>query len=144
LPGRPHPPEKPGRPADERGVSGTRQGLGRRGEEVAARYLQARGYRIIARNLRTRLGELDLVALDGEAVVFVEVKTRRTDRAGGGAEAVDAAKRRRLLRLARAFVAARGLADRPCRFDVVALAVRPGRARIEVVRDAFGEGDRGG
>ncbi len=118
-------------------VTQARRTLGRRGEEVAAEVLRRRGWRILARNYRCPLGELDLVAEDGDVVVFVEVKTRRGLRAGSAAEAVGPGKRRRLLRLARYFLAVHGLTGRACRFDVVCLTVAPGRARVAVLRDAF-------
>ncbi len=121
-------------------MSQGRRGLGRRGESVAEAFLLSRGYRIIARNYRCPLGELDLVASEGGAVVFVEVKTRRGARAGSGVEAVSGRKRRRLRRLARYYLAAHGLEGRPCRFDVVSLSVRPGRARVQIWRNAFQEG----
>lgn len=115
------------------------QPLGRLGEEVAARLLQRRGLTILARNLRSRLGELDLVARDGDTVVFVEVKARR---AGGGdppQAAVDWRKQARLSRLALGYLAARGLAGQRCRFDVVAvtLAADGTVARVEHLRGAF-------
>lgn len=117
---------------------GDRRGaLGRRGEEVVEALLRRRGWRILARNFRCPRGELDLVAEEEGVIVFVEVKTRRTSRAGSGAEAVAADKQRRLLRLAEYFLSVRGLVGRPCRFDVAAVAVEPGRARVQVVRDAF-------
>jgi len=121
------------------GVSQGRCRLGRRGEEVAAQYLLRRGCRILARNYRCPLGELDLVAEEDGVIVFVEVKTRRGGRAGTGAQAVTTHKRRRLLRLARYYLAVHGLAGGPCRFDVISLAVSSGRARVEVVRHAFQE-----
>jgi len=97
-----------------------RHTLGRRGEDAAAEYLRRRGFEILARNVRSSLGELDLVALDGDVVVFVEVKARR--RKGAGAlEAVDARKQHRLSRLALAFLARAGWMERPARFDVVAV-----------------------
>ncbi|AKK11359.1 YraN family protein [Corynebacterium uterequi] len=92
--------------------------LGQRGEEYAASWLQAHGYYLIARNVRYRCGEIDIIAADGDDIVFVEVKTRRT-RDFGAAEAVDAAK---LARMRAA--AARWLDDKPwmsVRFDVLEL-----------------------
>src|SRR3990170_3617989 len=115
-------------------------GLGGRGEAVAEVPPRRRGCRILARNCRCPLGELDLVAEEDGVVVFVEVKTRRGSRAGSGAEAVGPHKRYRLLRLSRYFLAAHGLAGVPCRFDVISLTVGAGRARIEVLRNAFQEG----
>ena len=117
-----------------------RKTLGRRGEDVVVALLRRRGWRILARNFRCPLGEIDLVAEEAGVVVFVEVKTRRTSHAGSGAEAVSAHKQRRLFRLAQYFLSVYGLDGRPCRFDVAAVAVAPGRARVQVVRDAFGAG----
>lgn len=95
--------------------------LGQRGERLAARFLRRQGYRIVARGSRSRLGELDLVAVDGRTVVFVEVKTRRSHRAGTPAAAVGPRKQRQLTYLALAFLKRHGLLDNPARFDVVAI-----------------------
>lgn len=92
--------------------------LGRRGEDAAAEYLRRVGFEVVARNVRMPIGELDLVALDGDVVVFVEVKARKR---GGALEAVDARKQARLSRLALAFLARAGWLEREARFDVVAV-----------------------
>jgi putative endonuclease len=99
-------------------------------EDAAARHLEAQGYRILARNVRSKLGELDIIARDGRVVCFVEVRLRRN---GTAAETVDAGKRRRLARAAQRYLAAQRLHDAPCRFDVV--AVGPGG--MTLIRDAF-------
>src|SRR3954468_5252024 len=78
--------------------------LGRRGEDAAARYLKKLGYVIVARGHRDNIGEIDLVAVDGRTVVFIEVKTRTTHDAGHPADAVDEAKQRRLTRLALSYL----------------------------------------
>ena len=93
--------------------------LGERGEMLAARFLRRQGCRIIARRRRIRYGEVDLIAVDGRTVVFVEVKTRRHERMGAPALAVDATRRRRLTRAALAFLKAHNLLNSPARFDVV-------------------------
>jgi len=119
--------------------------LGRRGEKAAARYLKRRGYRIVAQRDRLwHLNELDLVAVDGRTIVFVEVKTRRDTQHGHPAEAVDANKQRRLSRLARAFLKRHGLSDRPARFDVVAVTwpAHSRRPVIEHIPNAFEAADR--
>lgn len=121
-------------------MSQGRRILGRRGESVAETFLLARGYRILARNYRCPLGELDLVASEGGAVVFIEVKTRRGAKAGSGAEAISARKRWRMVRLAAYYLATHAIEGVPCRFDVVSLSVRPGEARVQVCRNAFREG----
>jgi putative endonuclease len=114
--------------------------LGQRGEAAAARYLCRRGYKILARGDRFGPGELDLVALDRETIVFVEVKTRQSHEAGHPAEAVDGPKQRRLTRLAVTFLKRHGLLECPARFDVIAVTWPAGRRRpaIEHVENAFG------
>ena len=118
--------------------------LGQRGEALAARYLRRRGYKILARTHRLFPGELDLVALDRDTVVFVEVKTRRSADAGHPAEAVTPAKQRRLTRLAVTFLKRHGLLERPARFDVVAITwPERGRPTIEHFENAFDAVGRG-
>ncbi len=106
--------------------------LGRRGEAVAARFLRRRGYKIVARGERGDLGELDLVAVDGRTVVFVEVKTRQTDQMGHPGEAVDQRKQARLTRLALAYLKRHRLLEYPARFDVVAVTWPEDRRRPRV------------
>jgi putative endonuclease len=95
--------------------------LGQRGEAAAARFLKQKGLVVVARSDRGRLGELDLVAVDGRVVVFVEVKTRRSHDAGHPADAVDQRKQQRLTRLALTYLKRHGLLEYPARFDVVAV-----------------------
>ena len=95
--------------------------LGRRGEDAAARFLRRRGYLILERSSRSKPGELDLVALDGQTIVFVEVKTRRQSETGHPAEAVTLDKQRRLTRLAVTWLKRHRLLEQPARFDVVAI-----------------------
>ncbi len=115
-----------------------RQQLGRVGEGAAVEALRDRGYRILERNVRPRRGELDVVAEEGGELAFVEVKARRSGTHGTPAEAVGARKRRALVQLALGYLVRRGLGERPCRFDVVEVWLPPaGRARVEILRDAF-------
>jgi len=109
------------------------------GERAAARFLRRRGYRIVAQRDRSALGEIDLVAIDGKTVVFVEVKTREGQEAGHPSEAVDNAKRRRLARLGLAYLKRHHLLGYPARFDVVAVTWPHGRRRptIEHFQNAF-------
>lgn len=95
--------------------------LGRSGERLAADYLAGQGYELIARNVRRREGEVDLVALDGGALVFVEVKLRRPGAKGRAIEALSAAKQRRLRELALAYGADHPALPRRQRIDVVAI-----------------------
>ena len=95
--------------------------LGPQGEQLAARFLQKLGYRILARGHRQRLGELDLVALDGETLVFVEVKTWRRGDKGDPALAVDDRKQEKLTRAALTYMQRRRLLEQRARFDVVSI-----------------------
>lgn len=105
-----------------------RQRLGKHGEDLAARYLQAQGYLILARNVRTPYGELDLVARQGEVVVFVEVKTRRNDAFGMPEDAVGFRKQARLLASAQAYLQAHPDLPGHWRVDVIAIRLRPGHS----------------
>jgi putative endonuclease len=114
-----------------------RQLLGIRGEDLACAELQRRGYAILERRYRTRYGEIDIVARDGEVTVFVEVKTRTGDGYGDGAEAVTPWKQRRIANMSLDFVSRRRLHDRPCRFDVVAVDLTGPAPRVDVYTHAF-------
>jgi len=95
--------------------------LGDRGERAAVRYLKQHGYQILARQYKTDYGELDVIALDQETVVFVEVKTRKTVAKGQPFEAVTQQKQRQLTRLAAAFLKKHQLLQHPARFDVISI-----------------------
>jgi putative endonuclease len=99
--------------------------------------LVERGYAIIARRYRTRLGEIDIVARDGDTTVFVEVKLRTGNDFGGGAVAVTAAKQRKVALMAMDYLARHRFEDRPCRFDVVAIDATGDPPRVEVYQNAF-------
>jgi putative endonuclease len=109
---------------------------GARAEDICAALMRGAGLRILARNWRCRVGEIDLVAADGDTLVFAEVRLRRGAAFGGAAESITAGKRARLVAAARHY-----LAGRPpvaCRFDVLLLdALSP--ACVRWIRDAFGE-----
>lgn len=110
-----------------------RRALGAAGEAAAAAWYEARGYRVVARNWRCREGELDLVVARGPQLVFVEVKTRTTDRFGIPAEAVTALKQRRLRALAQLYLAGNGVRAGELRFDVVSILA----GQLEVIEAAF-------
>jgi putative endonuclease len=110
---------------------------GRRGEAVAAAYLVGQGYEILARNVRTRYGEIDVVAREGETLVFIEVRARRGSDLGTPEESIDARKQARLVALSEAYLA--DLAEPPaaCRIDVVAVELSGSTVRrIDLIRDA--------
>jgi putative endonuclease len=108
------------------------QASGGAAEEAAARYLARRGVEILARNYRTRLGEIDLVAREGAMLLFVEVRLRRDARFGGAAASIDGRKRMRIERAARQYLARLGR-EPACRFDVVTLD----GDNVEWLRGAF-------
>lgn len=104
-------------------------------ERVAAAYLRGRGLRLVTRNFRCRVGEIDLIMHDGDTLVFVEVRQRSSDAFGGAAASITATKRRRLLAAAHVYLS-RSLRLPPCRFDAVLLA---GSGEPDWIRDAFRE-----
>ena len=110
--------------------------LGKRGEDLACDALRRAGYEILARQFRTRCGEIDIIANHRLTVVFVEVKTRRSSRYGSCAEAITSWKRRRIARVAEEFLARYRLAGRPCRFDVAVVDLSDS-PRVDIVRGAF-------
>ena len=119
-------------PADARAAAG------RAAEDLAARFLDAWGLRVVARNFRTRRGEIDLVARDGATLVFVEVRFRRSASHGGAAESITPAKQARLIAAAQVYLL-RQRGDPPCRFDAILLdALDP--ARIDWRRDVIATG----
>jgi putative endonuclease len=113
--------------------------LGERGEAAAGKYLRRLGYQIVGRQDRHRLGEIDIVAVDGQTVVFVEVKTRTSHAAGHPAEAITPDKQRRLTRVALSFLKRHGLLDSAARFDVIAVTWEDPKRRptIEHYQNAF-------
>ena len=111
--------------------------LGRQGEAVAEAFLRARDYRILARNFRCRSGEIDIVALDGNMLVFVEVRSRRGDRAGTPLESVTPRKQQQVVRVARVFLSQRGWSERCARFDVVGVRFDDDPPIVEHIAAAF-------
>jgi putative endonuclease len=107
--------------------------LGQRYEAIAEQLLTGLGYRVVERNFTCRGGEIDLVCLDGEVLVFVEVRGRANDEHGAPEETIGRLKQRRLLRAAWVYLLRRGLGEPACRFDVIAIDVRGAR----LYRDAF-------
>ena len=120
-------------------MSVDRYELGKSGENLAVRELTADGYAIAARRYRTRFGEIDIVARDGDTIVFVEVRRKTGDGCGTAAESVTPDKQRRVVRMAVDYLARNDLYDRcAVRFDVVAIDDQPsGVPRVTVIKDAF-------
>lgn len=110
-----------------------RRVLGLAGEHVAERELIRRGYEVVARNVRTRIGEIDLIVRDSRGYLFVEVKTRRAGSFVAAAEAVDRRKAERLAVLAQSWLAACGQRDAPWRVVIAALTVRATGTKVELI-----------
>jgi putative endonuclease len=111
--------------------------LGQKGEELAISRLKKLNYKILEKNFKCPLGEIDIIARDSNILVFVEVKTRASKDFGGPAAAVDARKQRQLSRVALTYLNQKKLFNVPARFDVVAVELIPPSPRIEVIRNAF-------
>jgi putative endonuclease len=109
------------------------QDIGRSGEDAAEALLREENFRIIDRNFRTRLGEIDIIAEEGDMLCFIEVKTAK----GLPAEAVTARKQRQIAKVAAVYLDRYHPSGRVCRFDVVSVTEKHGSAEAEIVRDAF-------
>ena len=115
-----------------------RLSLGRYGEDAATLYLATQGYRVVARNLRTPVGEIDIIVQRAKSLIFVEVKTRRSLAFGSPQEAVGPRKQRQIIRAAQWYLSDaqhRGLQPR---FDVIAILYLPDGPQIEHIVNAFG------
>jgi len=110
--------------------------LGERGEAIAVRFLKKHGYKIIRKNYRTPIGEIDIIAMDGNTLVFIEVKARESIRYGLPFESVNNKKRQKISKVARLYL--KRFRDVPhCRFDVVSINYDDGRAVVDLIKDAF-------
>lgn len=122
-----------------RSTGNYKQRLGQRGEDIGAAYLERQGYVILARNWRCSLGELDIVAREGETLVCVEVRARRGDRLGTPEESITPAKQAKLVELAQTYIQETGQTDQDWRIDVMAIEVGPrGEVkRLNLIRNAI-------
>ena len=117
--------------------------LGARGEELAVRYLKNRGYRILERNYRVKLGEIDIIAEQGGDLVFIEVKTRSDSLFGSPFDSVTVPKQKQLAKVALEYMSQCGCHNRPARFDVVGVQLKAANAaqlqdaKIELMQNAF-------
>jgi putative endonuclease len=110
--------------------------LGNKGEDLAARYLRKRGYRILKRNYKAPTGEIDIIAEDSGTVVFVEVKTRTDDQFGRPEEAVNYRKQRKIQSTALYYLS-REKGEKRARFDIVSVYMKEKRKEVEHIKDAF-------
>jgi putative endonuclease len=114
-----------------------RKRVGREGEDKAICYLQKKGWTVLERNYRAERGEIDIVALDGEVLVFVEVKTKRHDSFGEPETWVDRRKQAQIGKVAQAYVQQHNIDDRDCRFDVIGVVDVGQNIEIRHIKDAF-------
>jgi len=111
--------------------------LGKRGEEVAIRFLKKRGYHILERNYSCKMGEMDIIAREKDTLVFIEVKTRTSTAFGPPQFAVDLSKQIQLSKVALHFLKEKGIGEIKARFDVVAILLGQQREEIELIKNAF-------
>lgn len=109
---------------------------GRTGEDIAADYMIGQGLRILSKNFRASCGEIDIIALDGKELVFVEVKARRTGEFGIGADSVGYYKQKKITNTAELYLNMTKVKYESCRFDVASVDLRTNSV-VEYVRDAF-------
>ncbi len=112
--------------------------LGKEGEGLALEALNKSGYRIIERNFKNKLGEIDLIARENNVICFIEVKTRADESFGGPLEAVSKTKQRKLSQVALSYLKSKGLIEQEARFDVVAVMIRQdGTKEAQILKNAF-------
>lgn len=111
--------------------------IGKRGEEAAAGLLKENGYKILARNYKSRLGEIDIIALDKGTFCFVEVKAREGVACGYPQEAVSKFKQRQVSKTALYFLKEKGFLNKKARFDVVSVIYEGGLPQLSLIKDAF-------
>ena len=111
--------------------------LGKIGEDLALRKVKRLGYKVVARNYRCPLGEIDLIAKDRGCLVFIEIKTRKGKSVGYAKEAVDGRKRRQISKVALAYMKSNECMDVKARFDVIAINIMGDQKEIEVITNAF-------
>jgi len=111
--------------------------LGRSGEEAAANFLKKNGYKILARNYKSRLGEIDIIAKDKDTLAFIEVKTRLSDKFGLPQEAVMKSKQRQISKAALSFLKEKNLLHEKARFDVVSVEYSQDKPKLDLIKNAF-------
>jgi putative endonuclease len=111
--------------------------LGKEGEQIAVAYLKKNGYRIFETNFRCPTGEIDIIAREKDEIVFIEVKTRKSNQLGYPEQAVGTRKQAKLSQLALWYLQKKKLADAKARFDVVAITLLPEGNEIKLIKNAF-------
>ncbi len=110
---------------------------GKIGEEIAVKFLTKKGFKILRRNYRYGKGEIDIIAMDGDKLIFVEVKTRISDRFGTPEDSVTIKKRKQLRKIADAFLQTNEVEFSECRFDVIGIILKRGKLEINHIENAF-------
>lgn len=111
--------------------------LGKKGEEAAVGLLKDNGYKILLKNYKTKLGEIDIIASDKGTICFIEVKTRQSDRFGLPTEAISDSKQRQISKVALMFLKEKNLLDKKARFDVVSILYSKDRPQLDLIKNAF-------
>ncbi len=112
--------------------------VGKQGEQLAAVFLKKNGYKVLEYNYRNRLGEIDIIAKDGDFICFIEVKTRLSNHQGTPLEAITTQKQKKISQVALSYLKQKHLIDQYARFDVVSVEKTPdGKEKIDVLKDAF-------
>ena len=111
--------------------------LGQMGEKLACIELTRMGYKIVTQNYRCKIGEIDVIAEDGETLVFIEIKTRNKAETSVVKEAVNIRKQRRIAKVALVYMKSKGCMDKRVRFDVVAISLKGNVSHIEIIKNAF-------
>jgi putative endonuclease len=107
------------------------------GEALAVAVLKKNGYKVLMRNYRTKLGEIDIIAQQGDVLAFIEVKARKTGRFGSPKLALTPRKQRKISMVALEFLKSTGQMDRKARFDVIAIGLSENGPEIEIIENAF-------
>jgi len=110
---------------------------GKKGEDIAVAYLKSAGYRIVERNYKCLFGEIDIVAKDGDIVVFIEVKSRKSDEFGDPQVAVGLEKQKKISKISLKYLEEKHLYPCNARFDVVAIKMLPSGNKVELIQNAF-------
>ena len=111
--------------------------LGKSGEKAACALLKKNGYKILVRNYKNKLGEIDIIAYDKDTLCFIEVKSRQTDKFGLPQEAIFASKQRKISKVALSFLKENNLFDKKARFDVVSVIYSEEKPRLDLIKNAF-------
>ena len=111
--------------------------IGQKGENLAVAYLQNLGYKVLERNYRCKLGEVDIIALDNDTLIFIEVRTRSSLDFGLPQESINRRKRHQISKVALEYMTRKKLKNTPARFDVVAVSLEPGKEKVDLIKDAF-------